>query len=73
MSAFAAQDMAIARVSALDDLPSLQQSRPGMIPEQVGVAHRGLQHVHALVPAHVPHLEHRGAATVGRHQWRSCG
>jgi hypothetical protein len=33
-----------------------------VIPEQIGVAHIGLQHVHALVPAHVPHLERRSAA-----------
>jgi hypothetical protein len=33
-----------------------------VIPEQVGVAHISLQHVHGLVPRHVPHLEHRCAA-----------
>jgi hypothetical protein len=33
-----------------------------MIPEQIGVAHVCLQHVHALVPRHVPHLEHGGTA-----------
>jgi hypothetical protein len=35
---------------------------PRMIPEQVGVAHIGLKHVHTLGPRHVPHLKHRGAA-----------
>jgi hypothetical protein len=39
----------------------LQQSCSRMIPEQVGVAHIGQQHVHRLVPRHVPHLEHRCA------------
>jgi hypothetical protein len=32
-----------------------------VIPEQIGVAHIGLQHVHAFVPAHVAHLENAGA------------
>jgi hypothetical protein len=34
-----------------------------MLPEQVGVAHVDLQHIHAFVPEHVPHHEHLGAAT----------
>ena len=29
-----------------------------MLPEQVGVAHVDLQHIHAFVPEHVPHHEH---------------
>jgi hypothetical protein len=33
-----------------------------MVPEQISVAHIGLQHVHDLVPRHVPHLEHGSAA-----------
>jgi hypothetical protein len=40
----------------------LQQPRPCMIPEQIGVAHIGLQHIHAFVSRHIPHLEHRSAA-----------
>jgi hypothetical protein len=37
-------------------------------PEQVGVPHVGLQHVHRLVKRHVPHLEHRSAAARGAGQ-----
>jgi hypothetical protein len=33
-----------------------------MIPEQIGVAHVGLEHVHRFVPRNVPHLENGGAA-----------
>jgi hypothetical protein len=32
----------------------LQQPRPGMMPEHVGFAHVGLQHVHRLVPRNIP-------------------
>jgi hypothetical protein len=39
-----------------------QQSCPCVIPEQIGVAHIGLQDIHAFVPRHVPHLEHGSAA-----------
>ena len=42
--------------------------RTRMIAEQIGVAHVGLQHIHRLVPRHVPHLEHRGAAAGGAGQ-----
>ena len=41
---------------------ALQQPRPDMVAEKISVAHIGLQHVHRLVPRHVPHLEHRCAA-----------
>jgi hypothetical protein len=47
----------------------MKDSRSGAmsatIPEQIGVAHIGLQHVHRFVPRHVPHLEYRGAAAGG--------
>jgi hypothetical protein len=33
-----------------------------MVTKQIGIAHVRLQNVHAFVPAHVPHLEHRRAA-----------
>jgi hypothetical protein len=36
--------------------------------EEVWVANVGLQHVHRLVPRHVPHLEHRYAAAGGAGQ-----
>jgi hypothetical protein len=39
-----------------------------MVPEQISVADIGLQHVHRLVPRHVPHLEHGRASAVGTGQ-----
>jgi hypothetical protein len=39
----------------------LQQSGPSVVPEQIGVADIGLEHVR-LVPGRVPHLEHRSTA-----------
>jgi len=32
-----------------------------MVPEHVGIAHVGLQHVHAFMSADIAHLEHAGA------------
>jgi hypothetical protein len=51
-------------------MKALQQPGAGVIPKQIGVAHVGLQHVHALVPAHVAHLEHRGLGIVAKHHAR---
>jgi transposase len=39
-----------------------------MVPEQIGIPNVGLQHVHALVSRHVPHLENGGATARGARQ-----
>jgi hypothetical protein len=40
----------------------LWSSSARMVPERIRVADVGLQHVHALMPAHISHLEYRRAA-----------
>ncbi len=46
----------------------LKESRPCVIPEQLGVPHIAAQSVHALMTAHVHHLENRRTPSGGAGQ-----